>query len=306
MKSSKTFCFLVEHPGAVPVFAELGPAAQVGDRIDAAVLHPEKHAAAESRSLRDVEAAVAIQQGGVLAVLLNSLLADDKHRNFRAVPRAVPNLLDSISRRIDGRRIDFGPERAFYIVQINAIDRRWHGEGMESEKDFVAIIPAGGAENTANGGQRNVGELLAVEPEKIQFRSRVVLILCQQLAAGHACQLQHCVRLRDEFLPVFPLSVGRVGDKDAIVGRIFVAGDIEFAGKEIGAVKEILAGSDFDGRIFRLEILQIHLRHRPTFANINQQPAVVFRESYAGPTLRGSRPSPKISGSWAGSLPSWW
>ena len=31
---------LVQHAGAVPVFAELGAAAQVGDGEDAAVLHP--------------------------------------------------------------------------------------------------------------------------------------------------------------------------------------------------------------------------------------------------------------------------
>ena len=42
--------FLVEHAGAVPVFAELGPAAQVGDGVDAAVLHPEIGGAAESRA----------------------------------------------------------------------------------------------------------------------------------------------------------------------------------------------------------------------------------------------------------------
>ena len=32
--------FFVEHAGAVPVFTELGTPAQVGDGVDAAVLHP--------------------------------------------------------------------------------------------------------------------------------------------------------------------------------------------------------------------------------------------------------------------------
>ena len=32
--------FFVEHAGAVPVFAELGTPAQVGDGVDPAVLHP--------------------------------------------------------------------------------------------------------------------------------------------------------------------------------------------------------------------------------------------------------------------------
>ena len=80
-----------------------------------------------------------------------------------------------------------------------------------------------------------------------------MLVLRQQLAAGHAHALQHGVRLRDKFLPVLALGVGRIGNKNAIVGRIFVGGDVEFACKKIGAVKEILpvvisSGGLFDWR----------------------------------------------------------
>jgi hypothetical protein len=118
----------------MPVFAKLGAAAQVGDRVNTAVLHPEIHAAAESRRQRDVKAAIAGQQCWVLAVFLDSLLADDKHRNLRAVLRGVPNLLHVIGRRIDGGRVNFGPQRAFHIGQINAVNRGWDGERLESEK----------------------------------------------------------------------------------------------------------------------------------------------------------------------------
>ena len=55
---------------------------------------------------RDVETAVAGEQSGILAILLDSLFADDKHRDFRAVFRGVPNLLHVISGRIDGGRVD--------------------------------------------------------------------------------------------------------------------------------------------------------------------------------------------------------
>ena len=108
-----------EHAGAMPVFAKLSSAAQVGNGVDATVLHPEKHAAAETRRQRDVKAAVARQQCGVFAVLLDSLLAHDKHRNLRAVLRAVPHLPHVIGGRIDGRRIDLGPERAFHVAAFH-------------------------------------------------------------------------------------------------------------------------------------------------------------------------------------------
>jgi len=38
-------------------------------------------------------------------------------------------------------------------------------------------------------------------------------------------RLQHGVRLRDNFFPVLALGVGRIGDKHAVVGRIFVGGE---------------------------------------------------------------------------------
>ncbi len=105
----------IKHAGAMPVFTELGTAAQIGDRVNATVLHPEIHAAVESRFQRDVETAIAGQQSRILAVLLDSLFVDDKHRNFRAIFRRVPNLLHVVGGRIDGGRVDFSPEHAFHV-----------------------------------------------------------------------------------------------------------------------------------------------------------------------------------------------
>ena len=126
---------------------------------------------------------------------------------------------------------------------------------MESEENLIAVITAGGAENISNGWQRNIGKLLAVEPKQFQFGSGVMFVLCQQFAAGHAHALQHGVGLRDDFFPIFALGVVSVGNEDAIVRRILIGGDVEFAGKEVGAVKEILSSSDFERSVFRLEVL---------------------------------------------------
>src|SRR4030081_1469528 len=97
----KNILLLLQHASAMPVFAELGAPAQVSDSVNAAVLHPEIHAAIKSRLQRDIETAVASEQGGVLAILLDSLFVNDKHRNFRSVFRVVPNLLHVISGRIE-------------------------------------------------------------------------------------------------------------------------------------------------------------------------------------------------------------
>ena len=147
---------------------------------------------------------------------------------------------------------------------------------MESEKDFAAVITAGGGENASDLWQQDVGELLAIKPKQLQFGSRVVFVLRQQFAAGYARVLEHGVGLRDDFLPVFALGIGGVSYKDAITGRIFVAGDVEFALEYFRSLKKLSSGSDFCRRVFRLKIQQIHLRFRPALSNINKEPAVIL------------------------------
>ena len=63
MKSSKTFCLRQLRPRLVPRLAVFAAAAQVGLGIDAPHLHPDQVAHAERRRQRDVEAAVAVEQG---------------------------------------------------------------------------------------------------------------------------------------------------------------------------------------------------------------------------------------------------
>ena len=64
-----------------------------------------------------------------------------------------------------------------------------------------------GAEDISEGRQRNIGELLAIEREKLQFGGCVVFVLREQLAASHARALQHGIGLRDDFLPVLALGL---------------------------------------------------------------------------------------------------
>ena len=65
----KHVLFLVEHPGAVPVFAELRAAAQIRHSINSAMLHPQISGAAELRRQADVEPAIGREQRRIFAVL---------------------------------------------------------------------------------------------------------------------------------------------------------------------------------------------------------------------------------------------
>ncbi len=108
----KDILFLVEHAGAVPVFAELGAAAQIGDGVDAAVLHPEIGGAAEGGSEADVEAAIGGEQRGIVATFLHALFMHDEHGDARAVFRFEPFLVDFVGGGVDGRGVNLGPERS--------------------------------------------------------------------------------------------------------------------------------------------------------------------------------------------------
>src|SRR5882762_1209887 len=147
----------------MPVLAELGASAEVGDGVDAAVLHPQIHGAAETRGFGNVEPTVAREEHGVLAVLLDSLLADDKHWNAGTIFRLIPDLLHFERGSIDGGSVNFVPQRLGPATQIVAVNRGWHGVGLKSEKEFRTVPFAADGTDAADGGQRNFTKLLAFD-----------------------------------------------------------------------------------------------------------------------------------------------
>ena len=77
----------------MPVFAVLAAAANVGGRKDAAHLHPDEAAGDEAGRERDVEAAVAVEQGRIVSVELGALFVGEEHGDPRAVLALVEDML---------------------------------------------------------------------------------------------------------------------------------------------------------------------------------------------------------------------
>ncbi len=73
----------------MPALAVLAAPAQVGDGQDAAPVQPDEARRAEGRGQIDVEAAVAVEQGGPRAVPGKALLVDQEHRDLGAVLRDI-------------------------------------------------------------------------------------------------------------------------------------------------------------------------------------------------------------------------
>src|SRR5476649_1955691 len=75
---------LLAHAGMVPSLAVLRAAAQVGYRVDAARIEPGGGGGGEGRRDGDVEPAVGIEQGVVVAVELGALAQGDEDRDLGA------------------------------------------------------------------------------------------------------------------------------------------------------------------------------------------------------------------------------
>ena len=89
----------------VPARAVLAAAADVGDRVDAALLQPAlAHATRIAGRQRDLEAAVAVKQGRIAAVMGHVLRSNQEVRHAGAVLRGREMLLDRVLRRVEERR----------------------------------------------------------------------------------------------------------------------------------------------------------------------------------------------------------
>src|SRR5690606_28946895 len=121
-----------ERARLVPGVAVLAAATEVRQREDAARLEPLRQRRDELGDAADPEAAVARQERRGVAAGLQALAVDDEHRDRRAVPRGVRDLLD-----LDGVGVHGGLrllpelERALRVPDVEAVDGRWVGEARE-------------------------------------------------------------------------------------------------------------------------------------------------------------------------------
>ena len=101
-KVVKDVLLLQQHASLVPRLTKLSPAAKVGHGIDAAAFKKRDVARAEARRQTDVEPSIGVEQGGVAAVLLNSLFVDDEHGDSGSVFGDIPLLMGLKIVRIEG------------------------------------------------------------------------------------------------------------------------------------------------------------------------------------------------------------
>ena len=237
MKSSKTFCLLREHAGLVPGLAVLAAAAQVRDRVDAAVLQERRDLRLPVRQDVDVEAAVAVEQRRVAAVARErAAFVHEEQRALRAVARGVAHLLDLECVRVE-RRGDLAPYRGLRgrgaLARPSTCSRRIIVGVRNDVKDRNSSSPSRSLLSEATlprPGQRQLALRFAVDGKEANARRGVLEIERGDLPTQHGGALEDLLALRQDLFPLRTLRVAQVGGEHAAARRVLVAADTRGAG----------------------------------------------------------------------------
>jgi hypothetical protein len=130
--------FVQQGAGFVPLLTVLAASAQVGHGVDAAHLHPLQSGDREPGAEGDVEAAVAVQQGGYVPVQLHILVTADEHRDLGAVLGGVEHLLGDV---VLGIEVHVGalPQGALSTLHVVAVDGGGIGVAGEGEEGLGVV-----------------------------------------------------------------------------------------------------------------------------------------------------------------------
>lgn len=128
--------FLHLCAGFVPCLAIFRAAAEIGLRIDAAIVEPYQSVGRERGCERDVEAAVAVEVYGVCAIFFQPFAVGEEHGHAGAVGRWVEYLLSDIVVGVEA--FDLGTEIkiGFARREIVAVD----GAGIQERCEGVERV----------------------------------------------------------------------------------------------------------------------------------------------------------------------
>jgi len=126
----------------MPLLAVFAAAAQVGLGVHTSHFEPDRIGNGEEWGQRNIESAVGVEQGGILAVELQSFFIGEEHGDAGAVFAGVEDLLGFVT---GGIEINFGraEDGALAHLGLVAVNRVWYGEaGKEVEGFFIFALAA--------------------------------------------------------------------------------------------------------------------------------------------------------------------
>ena len=189
------------HPGLVPAASVLAAPAQIRHGVQSAALHPDQIADRKTRGQRNVEPAVAVQNGLPTARRTRAAAVRQEHRYSRAVPALEKHLLRYVIRRIERqlRAAEHGTLARRHFVPEDRDRRGKAGEPVE--RLSVRLPPAKPAGRT-DAGQRDFAQPAAVQLEHLDPRRSVLQVGHKKAVPDDARAADHLLRLGDHFFPI--------------------------------------------------------------------------------------------------------
>src|SRR5260370_14015995 len=142
--------FHAQHSGFVPFLAVLAAAANVRYGVDPAHLHPNKIGRREGWRAGNIEPSVAVKVSRVPPVAFHSFFVGDEHRDARAIPAFIKNLLGRVIVRVKFY-FRFKKQLACALVEVVTENFSGRGETGERIKRFAVFAfpgkSAGGPES---------------------------------------------------------------------------------------------------------------------------------------------------------------
>ena len=266
---------VLEHAGLVPGLAVLRAPAQVGHAVDTALLDEHHRRGVEARREVNLEAAVAVEQAGVLAVELQVLAMGDEHRDLRAVLRGVEDLLGDVERGVEGH-LGGLVEGRLARGDVVAVERCGRGVVRERVVELRILLFTREAAHGADGRELHFAQELAVV---VVLRDAVLGILQvggPEVAARRADTLEQVLLM----LGNHRLDLRGVVERDALEGVV----QSTVVGHEVEVVLPAVDGRIVVGKALeqRAELLlgalaAEHLGARRTLRADDEEPLAVLR-----------------------------
>ena len=145
----------------MPCLAILRTSTQIRLCINAASLQERNAAAGKSGRQRDVEATVAIEINGILAVAFQAFLIGEEHRNTGAVLAGVEHLFGGVAVQVE-IHLRSCEKRALVLLKIILIDGSGNGKGSKGI-EALRLSPLTTEADTSHRRQFHLTDPLTVE-----------------------------------------------------------------------------------------------------------------------------------------------
>ena len=188
---------MLEAAGVVPGLAVLPSPAQRRLGEEPATLHPGEPFRLEPRAVRDVEAAVGVEERRNVAVRDDVAAVAEEERHLRPIGRRHEHLLGDVVVRVprERRALDLADRAVGHPDSEH--DRRRH-EGRERQEELVVVTAAGQRHDRADPGQRDIPGVAPVELEGRETAVGMVKVGDRETVADDADLLEGLVGLRDD------------------------------------------------------------------------------------------------------------